>query len=189
MMPEFTLSDEHVYTLDGRVIDGTTSILDEAGLIRGGDPWFMDRGTAIHKATEFYDRGTLDENTVDPQIAGYLKSWQLFRLDQDYIPIYIELPLSDPVLLYAGTLDRLPLIDLKSGAYAPWHSLQVAAYWNLARVNGYQAECLKPMGIYLQEDGGPPKIKTYTQTEVRQEFKTFCSFLHTVRWKQEKGVK
>jgi len=189
-MPNFTLSDDHVYTLGDRVIDGTTSILSAAGLIGNyGSQWYLDKGTAVHAVTQYYDKGTLDEDTIDPQIAGYLESWKRFRMDQDYMPIYYELFLHDPVMLYAGTLDRLPLLDLKSGAYVPWHSLQMAAYWNLARVNGYQAECLQPMGVYLQEDGGTPKVKTYTQTEMRQEFKSFCSFLDTIRWKREKRVK
>ncbi len=189
-MPELILDENHRYTLDGRPLDGVTSILKEAGLINGyGSDWYLHRGTAIHKATEFYDRGTLDEDTIDPQIAGYLESWKRFRLDQDYQPTYYELSFSDPVLLYAGTLDRLPLIDLKSGAFAPWHVLQLAAYWNLIRVNMGQSHCLTPMGIYLDEDGRPPKVRTYTQTEMRQEFKSFCSFLHTVRWKRERGIK
>jgi folate-dependent phosphoribosylglycinamide formyltransferase PurN len=58
-LPILTLNDEHQYSFDGKPVDGLTSTIKEAGLIRGADEWYMTRGTAIHLVTEFYDKGTL----------------------------------------------------------------------------------------------------------------------------------
>jgi len=184
-MPKLELDDQHRYTLDGKGLDGLTSTIAEAGLISGyGSDWYMQRGTFIHQATEYWDKGELDESTVDPHIQGYLESWKQFRKDQNYKPDEIELKLYDPIYLYAGTIDRLPLCDLKSGVEEKWHKWQLAGYWNLCRVNGLQDQCLNPFIVYLQEDGGPPKLKNYTQSQMRETLKDFLCILQFVRIKR-----
>ena len=195
-MPELILDDAHTYRLDGKVLDGLTLTIAEAGLIRGlGDAWYLTRGTAIHKATEFYDKKTLDESTVDTQIQGYLESWRRFRKDQNYTPTHIEYQIYHPELMVATTIDRLPgPLDLKSGGPEPWHVLQVGFQWGCLKALYYNGHPLstsyqKPMDVYLDPDGGPPKIKVYSQGEMRESFKVYCSMLHFLRWKREKGVK
>ncbi len=186
-MPELTLDENHVYRLDAKVLDGLTSTIKEAGLIRSnGDPWYMERGTAVHLATEYFDRGTLDEETVDPQIEGYLASWKTFRKDQGYNPTHIEFMTYEPSLLVATKIDRLPgPLDIKAGAPEPWHILQVAFQWGCLK----SQDRVSPMDIYLDPEGGPPKVRSYTQAEMRKEFQSYCCFLHTIRWKREKGIK
>ncbi len=187
-MPELLLDEEtHRYALDGRRLDGLTSTIAEAGLIRGyGGEWYLDRGTAVHLATEFFDRGTLDESTVDPQIVGYLASWKTFRKDQGYNPTRIEFMAYEPSLLVATKIDRLPgPLDIKTGAPEPWHILQVALQWGCLK----SQDRVSPMDVYLDPEGGPPKVKSYTQAEMREAFKVYCSLLHFVRWKREKGYK
>jgi len=181
------LTEDHEYYLGNKKLDGLTSTIAEAGLIRSSDPWFMSRGTAIHKATEFWDRRTLDESTVDPKIQGYLASWIRFRKDQNYTPKEIEYRIYHPELMVATTIDRLPLCDLKSGVYELWHPLQLSFHWACLKAHGMQENA--PMDVYLDPDGGPPKVRLYTQAEMREAFRIYSCLLVFIRWKREKGAK
>jgi len=188
------LTEDHEYYLDGVKLDGLTSTIREAGLGWNADPWYMERGTAIHKATELWDRGNLDEETVDPQIQGYLASWIRFRWDQCYVPSEIEYQTYHPELMVGTTIDRLPLLDLKSGAPEPWHALQVAFQWGTLKTLYYNGHPLSdtyrnPMDVYLDPDGGPPKVRLYTQAEMRESFRVYCSMLHFIRWRRNVGLK
>ncbi len=188
--PKIELDENHRYTVDGKPMDGLTSTIAEAGLIRnGGDPWYLKKGSFIHKATELWDLGILEETTVDPvEVAGPLESWKRFRKDQNYTPTQIEWMTYHPFLMVATTVDRLPLLDIKSGAPEAWHILQI----------GFQAACLrergmsisdfagKPMDVYLDPDGGPPKVRVYTQAEMREAFKVYSSMLYFIRWRRDK---
>lgn len=184
-----TLDQNHVYRLDGKVIDGLTNTIEEAGLIRNCDSWYGERGSALHLATEFYDKGTLDESTVDPQIQGYLESWKRFRKDQNYIPIKIEYRIVNTVLMVASKVDRIPLLDIKGGVPVPWHILQIAFQWATLISDHPREWIAKPMDVYLDSDGGPPKVKVYNASELREAYKVYSSMLVFVRWKREKGLK
>lgn len=190
-MANLTLDDNHIYRIDGKPIDGLTSTIKESGLIRGSDEWYMDRGTKIHLATQYYDEGTLDEDTVDPQIKGYLESWKRFRKDQKYEPKKIEYQIYHPLLMVGTTIDRLPgPIDLKSGVSEPWHILQIAMQWEAIKESGlYHYDTDEPMDVYLDGDGGPPKIRSYKYLELKEAFKVYTSMLYFLRWKRERGIK
>lgn len=183
-MQTLTLDENHIYRLDGRITDGLTATISEAGLIREGDPWYMDRGTAVHRATELWDKGTLDEATVDPQIVGYVESWKRFRADLAYTPTHIEHRTYHPHLLVGMTIDRLPLLDIKSGSWDKWHSLQLACAWDALRAQGMSDNCLNPMGVYLDADGGPPKVRSYTVREMRDAFMVYAGMLAFLRWRR-----
>ena len=184
-----TLDENHRYHLDSKPIDGLTSTLQEAGLIRNSDPKYMERGSAIHKITELWDLNIIEKYEIDPAGLPYLESWKQFRADQNYRPTHIEYQIHHPQLMVGTTIDRIPLLDIKSGSPVPWHILQIA----------FQNECLKPhfihdpfwnpMDVYLDPDGGSPKVRVYTQAELREAFKAYCSMLHFIRWKREKGIK
>ena len=184
-----TLDENHIYRFEGKVVDGLTSTLQEAGLIRSGDEWFMTRGTAVHLATEYYDKMSLDESTVDPQIQGYLDSWKRFRVEQNYTPIEIEYPIFHPELLVASKVDRLPLLDLKTGSHAPWHVLQIGFQWVTLRIDHPSDISWAPKTVYLDPDGGSPKVKVYSTVELREAFKVYCSILHFIRWRRSVGIK
>lgn len=189
-MPELLLDENHHYTLDGNPLDGLTSTIAEAGLIGNfGTEWHMDKGTAIHLATELWDKGTLDESTVDPQIQGYLESWKRFRKDQNYTPIEIEYRIVNSVLMVASRVDRIPLLDIKGGVPAPWHILQIAFQWATLTVEHPREWVSKPMDIYLDAEGGPPKVKVYNLMELKEAYKVYCSMLHFLRWRRSVGIK
>ena len=190
METDLILNDKHEYFFKGYKIDGLTATLKESGLIRNSDPWYADRGQKIHLATELWDKNKLDEESLDIQIIPYLESWKRFRKDQSYTPTHIEYQTYHPELMVGTKIDRLPLLDLKSGSPEPWHVLQI----------GFQRECLKihkmnenfrmnPMSVYLNPDGGPPKIKVYKVVEMMEAFKVYASMLYFIRWKRQKGIK
>lgn len=179
--------ETHKYTLDGKPLDGVTETIRLSGLMPSYEPqdleWYLQRGQAIHKATELYDKGTLKESTVDERIVGYLESYK--KLGLKYKPDEIEIKLADPIYLVGGTLDRIDC-DLKSGVPLPWHMVQAGIYWQLKKINGLDKCLMKTW--YLQEDGSYPKIKTYTMQELLQGIKIFYAALVVVRAKKEFGI-
>jgi hypothetical protein len=185
-MTELTLDENHTYLLDGKPVDGLTSTIKEAGLIRNSDKKYMKNGTAIHKITELWDLGIIDQYEIDPNGLPYLESWKRFRKDQNYTPVEIEYKIFNPELLVASTVDRIPLLDLKSGSAEPWHILQIAFQWETIRSFYPDKYSWMPSDVYLDPDGGPPKVKTYTTIELREAYKVYCSMLHFLRWRREK---
>jgi len=186
-MPNLTLDQNHQYRLDNKPIDGFTSTIQEAGLTWNCDPQYFLKGTDIHYATEYHDKGTLESSlySFSEEIYPYLESWKKFRHEQDYHPLEIEYMTYHPELMVGTKIDRLPgPLDIKSGIPQKWHILQIAFQWACLKAHnlGNLAQC--PMDVYLSEDGSSPKVKTYTQSEMREAFKVYCSMLHFIRWRR-----
>lgn len=154
--------EKHEYTFDGVVIPSVTQIIGSMGL--SGIPFVvleeLNRlrsnkiiydlmssyaqsvfnasvfGTAVHKATELLDLGTLDMLTVNDAIIPYLDAWKKCKRDLQFDIIEIEKRVWSSVHWYAGTLDRvifyqgiLHLLDIKtSTAFPPSIGLQTEAY-------------------------------------------------------------
>ena len=81
-MPDQTLTLDpitHVYTLNGRVVPGVTEIVRATVPGWQASEWYLQRGRALHKAVELWNKGTLDEATVAPEIEGRFRAWKLFR--------------------------------------------------------------------------------------------------------------
>jgi hypothetical protein len=181
------LTDDHRYVdaETGAEYPGVTSTIFRAGLMGfvPSDNWYLQRGTAVHEATELYDYGVLDESTVDLRIMPYLDAWKKYRADTGFAPDpnFIERIGVDEVLRYAGTLDRNGL-DIKSGAPAPWHILQAAAYWHLDVANKAPWHA-----VYLHDDG-TYKIKVYSPAELYAAFGVFCGALTVFNFKRENGI-
>lgn len=179
--PPGTLSVTEVIKLSG--------LMPESAFI---DPWYMGRGQAVHLATAFYDRGTLDDSTVANEIRGYLNAWVKFRAETGYTPAFIEKPLLHPVYGYCGTLDRDGL-DIKSGSPAPWHILQGGGYFELANANNTVHNPLPTMitgwrTVYLQSDGSY-KVHPYSTRDLMQAKKDFLTLLAALKIKQNYGGK
>lgn len=107
----------HRYELDGVELPSVSEISRFASReVYGNDisKYVLDkaceRGTAVHKATEELDKTGKCE--ISPEYAEYLNAYVKFRKDfniKDYT--YIEKPLADEEMGYAGTLDRVYKID------------------------------------------------------------------------------
>ena len=132
----------HRYSLAGAPLAGVTSVIQDAGLVDYSHipAWYRDRGSVVHKAAELDDLGVLDEDTVAPEIAGFLAAWRRFRTEMEMVWEGIEVPVVNLRHGYAGTLDRIgvfgagrfkgrrALLDAKSGLPSWVVGLQLAAY-------------------------------------------------------------
>jgi hypothetical protein len=154
---------DHRYWLDGRELMGVSSVLNVISPFNFSDPIAMLRGTAVHMATEFFDKRTLDRETVDPAIMGYLVGWERFRQETGFSPKLgeIEVKVCDPVLGVAGTYDRFGhvggksiLLDIKTGARHWRYDVQVAAYDYLRQHWLTENEAEQVATVYLNENGG-----------------------------------
>ena len=92
-------------------------------------------GTAVHNTTEYYDKGTLDEDKLHPRLKLVLAQYKLFLKDMNVKILEIEKPIFCKQFWYAGTLDRKAmfgaektLFDIKSGKKYKVAELQTAAY-------------------------------------------------------------
>lgn len=77
---------EHRYYYDNVEVPGVSYILKTAGLSKdftGVDPFYKERGIAVHSAIAFYLKGTLDRDSLDPIIVpffeGFLRYWDEHR--------------------------------------------------------------------------------------------------------------
>lgn len=176
----------HTYTIGNRKLISVTqgiSILDN----RWRDPWYLERGRLVHLACEYYDRDELDESTVDPQIRPYLDAYMKFKEDTKFEVTAIEYQLSHPHFFYAGTLDRIGilnqnevLIDLKSGAKVDTDELQGAGYWELCRANGTSIK--KVFDLYLHDNS------TYSLIEIKNPkilLPVFLATLTLAKWRDK----
>jgi hypothetical protein len=129
------LDDSHVYTLDGVVIPGNTTLLKEAGVV--DDRWYNEasriRGTRVHAFTHYYDENDIDWNQVTPEEAAFVGAWVKFREESGFTPWMCEFPVFHSSG-FATTLDRVGelngrpvIIEIKTGTAPNWVGLQTAA--------------------------------------------------------------
>ena len=198
--------EDHLYTVDGKEQASVTTILKEQGFI--DSTWFTDeardRGSHIHKATQYMDEGILDIRSIVPEYLPYLKAYKQFS--RDYKPDWklIEFKVADLLHGYTGALDRFGflsitnqwvLADIKTGVKNKTTGLQTAAYehglYNMLDLNQF-AELtgvfikdvrelkIKRIGIYLRKDG-TYKIEKYTD---KQDIKVFRSATACHNWQR-----
>lgn len=130
----------HTYRYGGEIVPSVTQILESEGIsdfsrvpseaLRIA----QERGTAVHKATQYLDEGRLDWNTVHESLLGYLEAWERYKTECKVELLEIETAVYS-TLGYAGTLDRIiyaggrnGLIDIKSGSPTAAAAIQTAAY-------------------------------------------------------------
>jgi len=179
----------HTYTVGGLVVPSVTQALDplmdwsqiQADVLEHA----KQRGTAVHKATELFDLGTLDRATLSDEVAPYLNAWVTFRKDTGFIPTAIENRVYCHRHRYAGTIDRIGLLqgeeivlDLKAryvlGAET---GLQVASYEFAARAGGKKRD---RYGLQLLPDG-TYRLRQYTEAG---DMPTFLAALQLYNWRR-----
>jgi hypothetical protein len=186
-----TISKDHVYSDNGRIFDGTTTVIQ----LEGGSPglewvddWFLQRGKLVHEESARYDLGILDDDKVDPRIKGFLESYKKLRATQStvYGPEHIEVMLKCDVYGYAGTLDRLGddgmIRDLKCGATKIADFFQLGSYSGLCRANKRPVKGAEV--VYLNEDGTEPHVVPCTVRQLREYLDDFYACLRWHRAKQ-----
>ena len=187
----FTFTEEpHSYHLDGVRLPSVSEIIaplvDYSMVSMATLAFAATRGKAVHKACELLDFGELDEDSVDPRIAGYVDGYRKFLFDFSPLWSIIETPMYHPSLLYAGTPDRFgvaggvrAVVDLKSiAAETPAVFVQCSGYdLMVEELGGSGAE--EMWALYLKPDG---TYRLRTSTSKRDE-QTFLGCLRHYRGK------
>lgn len=191
-------AENHAYWLDGRQLISVTQVLQAAGFV--DTRWFNDRaatrGTFVHEATALLDQGSLDMDSLDPEIEPYVRGYQKFLQDAQPVWSRVEWLVCDDLSDVAGTVDRIGtikvkgvtqnvIIDLKTGrgGAAPWHPIQLAGYQHLVTYylsrQGHTEEAAKirRYGLYLRD--GNYTLTPYVDP---QDVGVFLSALTVAHW-------
>lgn len=158
-----------------------TEVLHSVGLI--DDRWYTDgaadRGSKVHLACRYLAEDRLDWDSVDPEIEGYVRSYDRFLNFTAITVRCVEVQQYDEALKFCGTFDLEAksgwVLDLKTGGEAKWHRAQVGGYW---RLNGEKG---KVGALYIQADGSTAKVKFYNGRECWNEFLTALNFYNLRR--------
>lgn len=135
----------HLYLVHGRPVPSVTQVLHAAGLAADYgliDAETLERkrviGEYVHKATQYLDEGSLDYESVDPTLQGYLAAYEAFLRESGFKPQLIEEQLVGRVsgMLCGGTVDRvgamagkLWIVDIKCiDRLYPSFAIQTAGY-------------------------------------------------------------
>jgi hypothetical protein len=172
--------EKHAYSWNGKPVPGVTSLLKHLHSFEGIPASVLEaaceRGTAVHLATEYFDLGILDEESIDSAIAGYVDAWRRFRAENDTVWSHVEAQCYHPLLRYAGTVDRVGtlngdqwVLDIKTAvASHPVWGVQTAAY-----SNALQMPTARRGTVQLRKDG------TYRLVEWKgaTDFSVFVSLI------------
>lgn len=173
---------EHRYYLNGREVIGLTSMLSAAGYNKFDKipPHVLEfarvRGTAVHLATALHDRRTLNEASVHPTIAPYLKAWRAFLSLKRVQIIDIEVPIYSERWGFACTPDRtiyangqLGVLEIKTpSALSEWYRLQTEGQ-RIAAAEFYKMNFASRFVVRLSDDGSY-KLEQYRDYADRARF-------------------
>lgn len=169
-----------VTTVITAVLGGTITVSPEAWKMAG------ERGTAVHKACELDDLGTLDESTVGEEWP-YLDAYRKFKSEHACEWDGIERRHYHEVYNYAGTIDRMgtldgrrSILDIKTGLRSPLHDIQLAAYSMLA---GFSPANWNRIILHLHSNGDYA-IYTSKKSSLAQDMNIFLSALAIYNWQR-----
>lgn len=159
--------EEHAYHFDGVRIPSVTQVLQPVGFDYSSIPFgtlehAAQRGTAVHLATEFYDDGDLDEDSIDPEILPYVEAWRRFREESGFVVWRSEVRVHSARHGFAGTFDCLGVLNGKmcivekktTATLHPSTAIQVSAYlraYNEGLPREEQAK--RCYSVHLRRDG------------------------------------
>jgi hypothetical protein len=186
----FLDEDTHTYSVDGRVVPGVTRVLEPLCSWEHVPPDVLERkgqlGTAVHLATHFDDKGTLDEASLSDEVLGYVEAWRRFRREKRPTILLSERKVFHESPAFAGTLDRemalegeLTIGDIKSGVKHRVHGVQLAAYALARKHEAGWATFPRRLGIYLAPDGRY-ELELYTRAN---DYPMFLSMLNLANWR------
>lgn len=123
-------AETHTYRLLGAVVPSVTQLLqplvDFSGVPREVLQAKRELGRQVHFACELDDDADLEEDSVPEEIEPYLKAYRQFKADTGALVLLNEMQVAEPMLQYAGTLDRVLLVngvrylvDLKTSIATP----------------------------------------------------------------------
>lgn len=120
----------HTYRLLGAVVPSVTQVLAPLVDLSGIPPAILEAkrslGSRVHLACQLDDENDLDEASVESDVEPYLMAWRRFRRETGAQIVHNELRVAEPLMQYAGTLDRVIalhgvkwLVDLKTSFATP----------------------------------------------------------------------
>lgn len=144
----------HIYAVNGRRVPSVTGVLRAIDNFAFVPAELLQRarefGSHCHLATHFFDRGELDEPSLDPGLAPYLEGYKQFLYDTKFVVTHSEERVYNEKLRYAGTLDKRGiwkkttwLLDLKSGAVPRSVGPQTAGYQEACHERPRRRLCLQ----------------------------------------------
>lgn len=165
----------HTYWLGDKPLPGITGIIRAC---RYSDArWYTDeartRGSHVHLAIRYLNKGTLDWSSVLDAYLGYVLAYQRFARDWQLRLTSFEEPMFHPDLLYAGTPDLVgtvfggvpAIVELKTGPVLPWVALQTIAQEMLARAWDTAPVRRRRWGVTLNADGTYSKPHEFRDAE------------------------
>jgi hypothetical protein len=147
----------------------------------------MQKGKYLHEAVKLCLSDNLDRKSLDPQLQPLLWAFEKFLVDTKFEVSGSEEPMYCPQYRYAGTPDlwglwdgKLVLVDIKSGSFAKWHPIQLAAYSHLLDANGIETR--GGVDLYLKDTSY--SLKSFTVGELREGLSIFLSCLTVWKWRE-----
>jgi hypothetical protein len=194
--------------MNGLSVPSVTRVIDHAGLssYEMVKREILERkskiGQLVHLATKYFDKGTLDRDSLDSYTRGRTEAWIQFRRDTGFEPRIIEEPFITCIngMNVGLTVDREGLmggrptiIEIKcTSNIEPWFGIQTAGYaLGVPDPEGYPwtprllFAKRRRMVVQLFEDGTYKK-KDFTDP---QDAEVFLSGLHITSWKLANGEK
>ena len=192
-MPKLTFNPEsHIYLLNGKAVPSVTQIIKPLYNYDAVPLALLQRkgefGTAVHKAVELHLYGSLDEESLTPELQGCVDAFKGWCADYskefDIDSALIERKLLHEKLLYAGTADLVfdgqSVIDIKTRDYYPAvDPLQLVAYEKAHIADGGSKGNYDNYVLSLYPDGTYKFIKAMD----RQDWSVFRKLLD--RWHSE----
>jgi len=163
-----------------------TAILKDAGLVDTSffTDYHRDRGSALHKATEYLDQGRLDRSTVDEAIVGRLAQYERFLAEVQPEIIGIEVPVLSLAYGFCGTYDRrlfiggrCGILDIKGPTVMPATAIQLAGY--VLAAGGVLAR----WSLHLSDD----HYRLIEHTD-RRDFDTFKAAVTIANFRRDHGL-
>ena len=171
--------EKHAYFYQGKRVPSFSWVVRACGLVN--DQYYTEygrmRGAAVHRACELIVKGTLDWQTVDKRIFGYVEAFQRACEELKFTPDpkFVEMPQINPVYLYGIKPDhpgqfrdrKKGLFELKTGHIPKTARLQTAAQALTLWPDSWMTA--RRMAVELKEDGTWAK-QEYENTDDVDEF-------------------
>ena len=166
--------ETHTYTIGGRVAPGNTEILTDVGLRESffDKEWYADKGSKIHLACHFHNKGTLKWESVDPLIYGYVEGYIKFKRECNVKVLESEYRVFHERFIYGTTIDSIDelelmgkrfsaIVEIKSGQPQPSDQIQTAGQQMAYDSSNCTYSALRRFVLYLNQNG------TYKLVECR----------------------
>lgn len=187
-------AETHTYHLDGIRVPSVTQIVN--AVVPFGfaiDPWYLKRGTALHRAIDLFHAGRLDETTIDESYAGKFDAYQKFRAETKCETAASEIALGSKRYMFAGTLDAILMFDGCDlvlgdwkGSVTPSADLQLGGYSILLKESGEKifSGVNRGVGVQLNDDGS---YKCRWIDSLKKQERYFLACLTVYNWMVETG--